>query len=729
MDGLFPDEEEIQKLKEKYSQEQRDDPDNPLRICMKLIFEAATTKEKNERLRLSSNLSKFLTETNGVLNLFLAVVDFDTTSQKSTTHNQRFLAIASIITCLPQLCIPVYEYFSSITIQLLPFLISENNKYSNLASIILRSMLTSPYATTLDLAKPLIDELHCGLTKKGARLSLKQSVSIVNNLILNSYPIEHAVGIFPQLFYIYFALKRSPSHFKEPAKSCVVSLLTSLKFGPACCLLEKAILYPGKLIHAYNVSLEDDCVAFADEEGENDPLDTLPSGQIVPFVAEALKACNSEPLVLEFFLHFQESMWTQEDPRARILCASLIQPLLGDAVEENFSKLDLATLLANNMNRCPDFIQRVLLNYVAFLVRSPSIVEGECIYQLVNPSMTSCINILEVLITLSQDTRALKSRCLPLLKQIEDSLYKRKTDKELFAELLTNIQSLIFRMENTTVESSSETDSESDRNASPQLELDNLLKDLNDPLQPVRVHALVRLKQLVISGSNHIVDRVPYLYEIIGSSLSDKESYVYLAAINLVAEMGIRTTSELLPKLIDLHQTRDLDIQHRINVGEVLARISRRLNQTAPHYGKMIMNALLAGCGDQEELMRMSSLTNLGEVCRNLGDSLGNYMLDILDRIAFIVAHDSEQVKSAAIDLLRTALMGLSGPKVESIQRELKSIYRLLKAQKQRSLDSSTCLQVELALGEIDRLVREMLNLDGSERRLVKEIKVLSLLD
>lgn len=727
----------INKLKEKYSQEMKDHEDNPIKVCMRLIFSAAIEKEPSKQSDLALELSRFLTNSDGVINLFLALIDFDTSSQKVTTHNQRFMAVANIISRLPKLCMPYEDYCKNISLQLRPLLVSDERKYSSLACIITKSMIESPHAQSKSIEEIFLVPLFSPLFNLDSPMRPHNAVVAINNLVHNHLPTKFFIKVFPNLFYALSVLYDTPSRLKPLLKSSIIGILNGLSPGVACCLIEETLFHSHATKHSYSICAEDSGISIKIiDKGSESPKE-IDDQLIGKILISLLEDSDSELLILEFFFHFQASMWTARDDKNRKLSASIIEPLLQQTVDEESSKLDLLGIIANNSNCSFDLILRTLLNYVSFLRTDPGQRQDiDRTNKLINSSIGSCFNILEVLFaTTSKDIGSMYMRCLPILKQIQE-LLEEKEKQEHSAndeDLLRNLHSLI-----SGLESNSRINSQflSDFNGDEQFELGfkHIIKDLNDKLVPTRVHALVRLKQMILANDHRAVSRIPQIHDMIKTFMADPEPYVFLACINLMSEMAIRNTDYILPKLIELYSKQGLDLQHRINVGEVLVRLVKQMKSTTPYYAQQVINILFVSCKDPEELMRMSSLTNIGEICHNLGDSLGKYIVEILSCIQNVIDSDTIPVKCAAIDLLRTTLSGLDKLTVESIQRDLKSMYGLLKKLKYRTLDERLGLQVDLALDEIDRLAREMLGLVLENRtsngdNLVKNLKVLSLVE
>lgn len=733
----------IKRLKEKYSQEMKDSPENPIKTCIKLIFDSAIEKNPTRRNELSMELSSFLTNSNGIMSLFLALIDFDTSSQKVTTHNQRFTALANIIACLPKLCMPFDQYAEIIFKQLMPILVYKDSRYSNLACIIIRSLLESPHSTgEQDISSRLLKPVLAPILSAKVDSSLttykpEDSIVALHNLIENHVPSELFVDVFPNLYYALVILKDTPSCLKSPLKSSLMTILKNLPTGVACCLIENTLFFREELATKYDRHISADGVTLRIvEEQDEDSICSL-TGTQEQVMTELLEECDNQMLILEFFFHFQETMWVATDDKRRLKSAALIEPLLNQTVQEDSTKLDLFTIIANNIDRSLNLISRTLLNYISFLRTNPMRDSSEA-HKMINQSLDSCLNIIEVLTATAHekpDLDMIQRNCLPALKEIL-TLMTNATNNEHQQNSSTrqSLVSLVDRLGSMPTATSNINSTDKPKTVVETKEYDAIIRDLNNKSVPIRVHGLVRLKQMIMTNNKYAISQIPILIPMMESLLADEEPYVFLATINVMVEMSVRRTQETLPRLIQVHSNKELALQQRLNAGEVMVRLTKQMHSMTPHYAQQVMGAFIVGCKSTEELIRMSSLTNIGEICANLGDSLGKYIVEILAIVEQALEHDTLEVKCAAIDLLRTLLAGLDKYRVESIQRELKLLYGLIKRLRGRSLDDKLCLQVTLALEEMSRLAKELLGLDISDsselrrrNELVKNIKVLSL--
>jgi len=738
-------EDNIRRIKEKYSQEMRDDEQNPIKICMALVFKASIEKNRENREKLSLELSRFLTKPDGILNLLLTLIDFDPSSERITTHNQRFLAVSNIIACLPKLSMPYADYCDNIFSQLKPLLVGHNANYASLATIIVKSLLDSPHARNQDVDKIMIGPIlesfnppnrNCDRSKPAYQL--EECILATHNLVQNLFPAKRFAPIFPQLFYCYITLVRTPSHMKRQILTTLIAILRDLEPGPAVCLMDESIFCRSSLRMNYRACVGEDGVSIEYDDRsthDDDPDDASRDSfdTVKDAIIQLLNLLDSDALTLEYFFHFQSKIWSDDSEEQSWKCTSLIEWLLEDAkVEENQnsqSSIDLFSIILSNTDKALELISRTLANYAHFL-RVKNEDDLFKAHEVIKQSLNSCLTILEVLSSnFKIDQGDVVSRIPCILRNIKAAARFENSKDVSLNKIGDNLDSLIDRF-------SKMIDKPAAGKCKETSEFDSIVKDLNDKLVPVRVHALVRLKQLVQANDTQTMNEISKIFMMVENSLADQESYVFLACINLIAEMCIRRTEMILPKLMQLYVSEELSVHQRLNVGEVLVRLFKQLNRTSPYHADKIMNILINEVSrGGEELLKISCLTNIGELCRHLGYALGKYILDVLACVErSLQAGQSLEVRRAGIELLRTALMGVDASNMETIQREMSTIYRLLKHLRYKTLDDDFCSLVDMALDEIDRIAKELLNLatepdNRIPRKLQKNLKFLSLLD
>ena len=74
---------------------------------------------------------------------------------------------------------------------------------------------------------------------------------------------------------------------------------------------------------------------------------------------------------------------------------------------------------------------------------------------------------------------------------------------------------------------------------------------------------------------------------------------------------------------------KDRGMEIRTKIGEALVRVTRDLGQMTPAYRDKLLNPFLSQLNHPDPLVQASSLSNLGEVCKNLKFSLGGIVQEV----------------------------------------------------------------------------------------------------
>lgn len=125
-----------------------------------------TEKLDKQKLELvSMTLCYELIRPTGICNLINAAIDLDESSQKLTTHNQRFMKLSLIIAGLPKLCCPLERFFGSVCDQLIRILLNTSDERRS-----------SP---TTKLINTLIVTICCALYRRSKRLFAKKFLFVI----------------------------------------------------------------------------------------------------------------------------------------------------------------------------------------------------------------------------------------------------------------------------------------------------------------------------------------------------------------------------------------------------------------------------------------------------------------------------------------------------------------------------------------------------------------------
>ena len=120
----------------------------------------------------------------------------------------------------------------------------------------------------------------------------------------------------------------------------------------------------------------------------------------------------------------------------------------------------------------------------------------------------------------------------------------------------------------------------------------------------------------------------------------------------------------------------DKAMEVRTKIGEALVQVTKELGELTPKYKNVLLNAFFSAGHDPDELVRASSLSNLGEVCRNLRFSLGGITGELMLHLDASSSDDSAQVRRAAAMVLTLMLEGLGPDTFSILEACLRDVHR-----------------------------------------------------
>ncbi|XP_072752257.1 transport and Golgi organization protein 6 homolog [Anoplolepis gracilipes] len=245
---------------------------------------------------------------------------------------------------------------------------------------------------------------------------------------------------------------------------------------------------------------------------------------------------------------------------------------------------------------------------------------------------------------------------------------------------------------------------------------DEAIKDLADPLLPVRAHGLITLTKMIESKDPCAVARKGIILRLFQENLKHEDSFVYLASINGLCALATAFPKEiieiLIPEYIDMPNRADVEItvETRIKLGEILVKTTRTLGEMSVIHKNVLVNGFLCATRDADPLVRASSLSCLGELCKVLNFRLGNILIEILYCITCIIKSDkTPECRRAAVLVVTLLFRGLGRDTLNSLGSDLVDLYRGLKHLRDNDDDPVLRLHAQLALEEIDHIVRDFL--------------------
>jgi len=316
------------------------------------------------------------------------------------------------------------------------------------------------------------------------------------------------------------------------------------------------------------------------------------------------------------------------------------------------------------------------------------------------------------------------------VKNLKDKTAQIKEETEKMREKANEIKQMKVDQENKTLdekkaqlkqkaeEFKKQKENRKKKTKETKSKYEEALYDISDPLLPVQGHGLIELSKLIDEKDDETLRNIDKVRLIFQSNLEDEDSYIYLTSITGLVSCG-RYRPELVLDCLtkefcmvqdrNLKQEQDQMMAIRTRVGEALVKITRELGEVTPKYKNVLLNSFFSAANDPDPLVRASSLSNMGEVCKNLRFSLGNIAGEVLNHLSVCSRDVAPEVRGAAVMVLTMILQGLGRDTFTVLEGTLRDIYRELKLLSNTEKEDLVLGQVSLALEEIDTIVRGFL--------------------
>ncbi|KYQ90522.1 hypothetical protein DLAC_09147 [Tieghemostelium lacteum] len=238
--------------------------------------------------------------------------------------------------------------------------------------------------------------------------------------------------------------------------------------------------------------------------------------------------------------------------------------------------------------------------------------------------------------------------------------------------------------------------------------LKEILKNLSDPLLPIRSHGLIELRSLVLTKSKVIERNLMNVLDVFKSQLADEDSFVYGCSVNGLSALGDIYPDLIIPLLIESFQTQTFSETKRMKIAESLMLVSQRCGDTLPKYSDAMVHSFLISCKDQNPIgVRMSSLSNIATICELLHYSIQRYLVEILHCIHSILQSEKlVEIRRSAIFVFILLLKGLGKDSFELIPDQLLSLYNTLKNLEFYETDEISKSHARSALYELSNITK-----------------------
>jgi len=253
--------------------------------------------------------------------------------------------------------------------------------------------------------------------------------------------------------------------------------------------------------------------------------------------------------------------------------------------------------------------------------------------------------------------------------------------------------------------------------------VESLMDDMYDTSPPNRAAACRYLTELIKARDPKTLAKSRKLYHAFLECLAkEQESFVYLSLVQGLAEI---VSSEILHQsdvdslighlLMDyekyLHSVcDDNDIKKTIKLGEVIVRFTQKLGDLAPYYGPKLIGLFLHGASDKHPLIRASCISNLSELCSLIQKYIPTLQHELSHCLCSVATTDSDVVaRQAATHALKCFVLSFGKNILHLFSESIKDIYKVLKLVYDKDTDGKVKLHAQLALEQLDVVMRDVL--------------------
>jgi len=243
------------------------------------------------------------------------------------------------------------------------------------------------------------------------------------------------------------------------------------------------------------------------------------------------------------------------------------------------------------------------------------------------------------------------------------------------------------------------------------------LTHLEDKEIPIRGHGLIALTALVVKRDEETMKNIEPVFKIFTESLNDEDTYIYLQAIKGLSACSFHNPEIVINRLCREYAILDdskypgtKGIELRTKIGEALVNVTRILGEMTPAHKNKLLNPFLAQINHPDSLIRASSLSNLGEVCKNLRFSLTGIASEIFNALHQVIQFDKAvEVRRAGIFVIKLLLEGLGDDAFGVLQGIIRDIWKTLIAQRNSEPDEVMQVHINEAIEEVNKIVKKFL--------------------
>uniref|UniRef100_A0AC34FVU0 RNA polymerase II assembly factor Rtp1 C-terminal domain-containing protein n=1 Tax=Panagrolaimus sp. ES5 TaxID=591445 RepID=A0AC34FVU0_9BILA len=208
-----------------------------------------------------------------------------------------------------------------------------------------------------------------------------------------------------------------------------------------------------------------------------------------------------------------------------------------------------------------------------------------------------------------------------------------------------------------------------------------------------------------------------WVWNVALDNSKNPDTYVFLASINVLAELSYWQTDIFLPRLVecftnwdDSNLSKDVSLMWKCKMGEALAKVFKQIGNFSVIYFDQFSNSLLNLTKTGDELIRSSALSSFADLivaCRGRKyDSMIQELLLLVSQ--YLKDEDNALVRRAAVHLLRCLLSSADDNLLTTFSDTISDVHRMLKRLWLHDQDDVVRFHAELALIDLKSIMQRL---------------------
>ncbi|CAI5445414.1 unnamed protein product [Caenorhabditis angaria] len=254
-------------------------------------------------------------------------------------------------------------------------------------------------------------------------------------------------------------------------------------------------------------------------------------------------------------------------------------------------------------------------------------------------------------------------------------------------------------------------------------ECEEMLQDLRNPQEELAIRGgvLIQISKIFRKRNLKFIKRFEELdvFEEVKTQIVHPDSYIFLSAINCLGEMAVYNRN-YLDKLIDLYSDMENSSEEQIirkgRICEALGKIFKELGQVSIFYLDRICRIFLESIKQNEEIIRASSCSALGDIIiASRGRGIEKWLDEVLHIIDSLVLIDkSALVRRCAVDLIRQLIRSCSSDILQILGSRLRDIHRKIISIWKYDRDDIVRLHAQLCIDELNAELKNLFEEENS---------------